>query len=66
MSDKKDEVIRRYEAGESISKISKNLRINKSLIRSYLRAGFYPDIIDEEHRARWDAIFEIINSDKRV
>ncbi len=35
-------------------------------IRSYLRAGFYPDIIDEEHRARWDAIFEIINSDKRV
>lgn len=37
MSDKKQEVIRRYEAGESISKISKALRINKSLIRSYLR-----------------------------
>ena len=34
-------------------------------IRSYLRVGFYPDIIDEEHRARWDAIFEIINADKR-
>lgn len=25
-------------------------------IKSYLRAGFYPDIIDGEHRARWDAI----------
>ena len=35
-------------------------------IRSYLRAGFYPDIIDDEHRARWDAIFEIIDSGKRI
>lgn len=37
MSEKREEVLRRYEAGESISKISKTLRINKSLIRSYLR-----------------------------
>ena len=37
MSDKKEEVLKRFEAGESISKISKALRINKSLIRSYLR-----------------------------
>lgn len=37
MSDKKEEVLKRFEAGESISKISKTLRINKSLIRSYLR-----------------------------
>ena len=26
-------------------------------IKSYLRAGFYPDIINEEHEKRWAAIF---------
>ena len=35
-------------------------------IRSYLRAGFYPDIIDEEHRARWDAIMKKIEADERI
>ena len=29
-------------------------------IRSYLRAGFYPDIKDDSHRERWDKIYEII------
>lgn len=29
-------------------------------IKSYLRAGFYPDIIDDEHKERWAKIFEII------
>ena len=33
-------------------------------IKSYLRAGFYPDIKDEEHRARWEAIMEIIRENK--
>ncbi len=35
-------------------------------IKSYLRAGFYPDIVDEDHRARWDAVTEIINSGKKI
>ncbi len=35
-------------------------------IKSYLRAGFYPDIIDGEHRARWDAIMEKIDSGERI
>ena len=34
-------------------------------IKSYLRAGFFPDIPDEEHRSRWDKIFEIIK-DKQL
>ncbi|MBQ3900864.1 MAG: GNAT family N-acetyltransferase, partial [Clostridia bacterium] len=29
-------------------------------IRSYLRAGFYPDVKDDSHRERWDKIYEII------
>ena len=29
-------------------------------IKSYLRAGFYPDIKDESHRERWDKIYGII------
>ena len=29
-------------------------------IKSYLRAGFYPDIIDDSHRERWDEIYKII------
>lgn len=47
MSEKREEVLKRYEAGESISKISKNLRINKSLIRSYLRER---DKVEKEGR----------------
>ncbi|MBQ9545367.1 MAG: GNAT family N-acetyltransferase [Clostridia bacterium] len=30
-------------------------------IKSYLRAGFFPDIVNEVHRARWDAVMEKIN-----
>ncbi len=33
-------------------------------IKSYLRAGFYPDIKDDEHKARWDAVMETIRENK--
>lgn len=33
-------------------------------IKSYLRAGFYPDVINGEHRKRWDEIFEKIGGVK--
>jgi len=33
-------------------------------IRSYLRAGFCPDIIDESHRERWNSIMKTIDGTK--
>ena len=35
-------------------------------IKSYLKAGFYPDIPDGEHKQRWDAVFDIINESKAL
>ncbi|MBO4422317.1 MAG: GNAT family N-acetyltransferase [Clostridia bacterium] len=29
-------------------------------IKSYLRAGFYPSIINEEHEKRWNDIYDVI------
>ena len=57
MSDKKKEVLEMFAKGESISKISKTLRINKSVVRGYLReseeeksgkAAVYTDAVSGE------------------
>ena len=35
-------------------------------IKSYLKAGFVPDIKDEEHKKRWEKVFDTINKDKAL
>ena len=34
-------------------------------IKSYLKAGFVPDMINEEHEKRWRAVFDNIGKDKK-